>query len=61
MTPAAFARKELIASQTWHLSVFRERVVWRSDDPLDPRSLEFFPSPSFESFGAPHRRDTGRG
>jgi len=21
--------------------VFRERVVWRSDDPLDSRSLEF--------------------
>lgn len=41
MTPAAFARKAPIATQTWHLSVFRERVVWRGDDPLDPRSLEF--------------------
>ena len=41
MTPAAFARKEPIATQTWHLSVFRERVVWRRDDPLDPQSLEF--------------------
>lgn len=41
LTPAAFACKEPIATQTWQLSVFRERVVWRSDDPLDPRSLEF--------------------
>ncbi|NJD86452.1 MAG: RES domain-containing protein [Betaproteobacteria bacterium] len=45
MTPAAFARKEPIATQTWHLSVFRERVVWRRDDPLAPLSLEFSPLP----------------
>lgn len=39
--PGAFSRKEPIATQTWHLSIFRERVVWRSDDPLKPASLEF--------------------
>jgi hypothetical protein len=42
--PGAFARKEPIATQTWHLSVFRERVVWRSDDLLKPISLEFLAS-----------------
>lgn len=61
MTPAAFARKEPIATQTWHLSVFRERVVWRSDDPLDPRSLEFLPNASLESFDSLPSRERGRG
>jgi glycine/D-amino acid oxidase-like deaminating enzyme len=41
LTPSAFARKNPLATQTWHLSVFRERVVWGSDDPLRPVSLEF--------------------
>lgn len=41
LAPSAFARKEPVATQTWHLSVFRERVVWRRDDPLAPVALEF--------------------
>lgn len=41
LTPADFARMEPLATRTWHFSVFRERVVWRSDDPLDSRALEF--------------------
>jgi hypothetical protein len=41
LSPLFFSRKEPIATQTWHLSVFRERVVWRSDDLLKPASLEF--------------------
>ena len=41
LSPTAFSAKEPIASQTWHLSVFRERVVWRSDNPLKHTSLEF--------------------
>jgi hypothetical protein len=41
LSPAAFARTAPIAAQAWHLAVFRERVVWRSDDPVSPVSLEF--------------------
>lgn len=41
LDPAAFSFHEPIASQTWHLSIFRERVVWRSDNPLKDISLEF--------------------
>jgi len=41
LTPAAFARKKPLATQTWHLAVFRERVVWRNDDPVEPLMLEF--------------------
>lgn len=41
LDPAAFSCKEPIASQTWHLSIFRERVVWRNDNPLKAISLEF--------------------
>lgn len=41
LSPSAFARRTPLATQTWHLSVFRERVVWRSDDPVKAASIEF--------------------
>lgn len=41
LSPRAFARKIPIAAQTWHLSTFRERVVWQSGDPLHADSMEF--------------------
>lgn len=41
LSPTAFARRTPLATQTWHLSVFRERVVWRSDDLVKPVSIEF--------------------
>ncbi len=41
MGPGAFSRKGPVKVETWQLAVFRERVVWRRDDPVRPLSVEF--------------------
>jgi len=41
LTPEAFAQKQPLESQTWLLTVTRERVFWRRDSVLESASFEF--------------------
>jgi len=41
LTPTAFAEKKPLDSQTWLLTVTRERVFWRRDSVLESAAYEF--------------------
>ena len=55
LTPAAFAKPEPVAQQTWLLSVTRERVVWQRTQVLSAEAHEFVASGWVGARMAPRR------
>lgn len=54
LSPSAFARNEPIETQTWILTVTRERVIWQQDSIFQTNAFEFLadgwvPEPAFQS------------
>ena len=41
MTPSAFAQKEPIGPETWHLTVTLKHVIWQKSDVLSRTAFEF--------------------